>query len=105
MKSDTLVARDEPQSPKEFLGASLMRIASVSLILGFACLAGAMNSLRSGKAGFYFTLSISTFVAAAIGGVFCLLCWKLLMAGRRWETRLAAVLLSMCGLGAFLYPL
>lgn len=105
MKHDTLVGRDEPQSPNELMDGAFMRIASYSLILGFACLAGAMDSLRSGKTGFYFTISTSTFVAAAIGGAFCLLCWKLMMAGRRWLTRVAAVLLTLCGLGNFLYPL
>ena len=81
-----------------------MRVAAASLIFGFACLAGTMESLRSGTAGFYFKVSTLTFVAAAIGAGFCLLCWKLMLIGR-WPGRVGAALMIVSGVGSFLYPI
>jgi hypothetical protein len=104
MKSDTPSDGTNSESSDATSERAFMRVAASSLILGFACLAGTMESLRSGTAGFYFTISTFTFVAAAMGAGFCLLCWKLMLIGR-WPARIGAALLMVSGVGSFLYPI
>ena len=99
--------------PAEIRGASqsessisrlFIKIVRGTTALGLGCMAAAVESLRSGAAGFAFQVSWGTVAAFAIGAAVGLFYWKVAT-----RSRLAAVggaaLLVLAGLAGFLYPL
>jgi hypothetical protein len=86
------------------LGRGLFRIVLGTTVLGLGCMAAALQALQRGSTGFTFRVSAWTFVAFAVGSAAGFLYWKL-TASSLLAARLAAAMLLVAGVGAFLYPL
>jgi hypothetical protein len=90
--------------PEGDLSRAFFKIVVGSTALGLGCMAAAMEALRQDVGGFSFQVSAGTFMAFAVGLAAALLYWK--MAARSLAAvRVSSVILSLAGVGGFLYPL
>ena len=85
------------------------KIAAYSTAFAFSVVAGTIQAVRLGAAGFTLHLSFGTLAAAAVGAIVGLVYWKILLLDstprNRLLRRLASLFVLMGGVGAFLYPL
>lgn len=84
----------------------VFRIIVYCLSLAFSVLVASLETVRHGDAGFAFHISWRTLFVLLVSASFFVVCFKAIFHSTRRKLRRAALaVVSMIGLGAFLYPL